>query len=706
MNIFFGKISGSFDHNQITEGYYQAPKDSSWFNGIVKGDFAYIIGGGKIQLWKAGDWKKSADGLDRMYFDILNADLNINIERFVAFKNFHINVPLIVKTSRSTAVEQKAFFPITFTEYDIFDYELFQDSENYRKIINRVSKTAVKENSLDLQFYFEGEELHLAPIAFCDEHLQGQFKGENLKLSGSGSRNKDKVIQKILFHQHNLHHFVDLKIQEVYDTFMCNYRIKDDSRKRNFWVVNGNEADKILYDIENNIFVMQQQYHNQQNTAVSGLLNKCIQIKDGDGVLLFNQNKYYAYGEFKSVDFDAPKTELLQNIRDNKAVIDADLITFSDAECYFEDTRSSNDFNGQYGQRLMINQWNGVHEDGVWVPGVGSETKMVNTTIMRLHDHRFYNKVVNILDGNNNYMKEEQLKELKNLLEFKKQIILQGPPGTGKTYTAKDLAEYIVKDELSLNEELQAQFIDTSNQIDIVQFHPSYTYEDFIRGIVSTAVAENIHYINKDKLFLDVVRKANNDHEKKPYILIIDEINRANLSAVLGELIYALEYRGERFKCMYPDSDNNYQIAVPENLYIIGTMNTADRSVGHIDYALRRRFAFYDVLPQVFNSKDFEKELFKIVSSLFVKDIKSQVSELTASSHLSLDFKDRPQDIWLGHSYFFRKTGVDFKLRIRYEIVPILQEYVKDGILNNTPEVHEIINKVLTYQGKDADTAD
>lgn len=174
----------------------------------------------------------------------------------------------------------------------------------------------------------------------------------------------------------------------------------------------------------------------------------------------------------------------------------------------------------------------------------------------------------------------------------------------------------------------------------------------------------------------------------KNYVLIIDEINRANLSSVLGELIYALEYRGESVDSMYAIDKNN-KLTLPPNLYIIGTMNTADRSVGHIDYAIRRRFAFVDVLPEILSINDFEKDLFVTVAKLFVKELDSQWE---SSSYLSPEFA--PKDVMLGHSYFIQQyekddrgnniidRPYDFKMRVKYEIVPILREYIKDGILN------------------------
>lgn len=169
--------------------------------------------------------------------------------------------------------------------------------------------------------------------------------------------------------------------------------------------------------------------------------------------------------------------------------------------------------------------------------------------------------------------------------------------------------------------------------------------------------------------------------KEKNYVLIIDEINRANLSSVLGELIYALEYRGEAIKSMY-SVDGNNELILPPNLYIIGTMNTADRSVGHIDYAIRRRFAFVDVLPKdlSFEMGDkFQKPLFEQVANLFI-------------TNLSPEFD--PKDVQLGHSYFIDKTdeGGSMQVRLLYEIKPILMEYVKDGILTGDGILQKIMD--------------
>ncbi|MBL7894833.1 MAG: AAA family ATPase [Bacteroidia bacterium] len=163
----------------------------------------------------------------------------------------------------------------------------------------------------------------------------------------------------------------------------------------------------------------------------------------------------------------------------------------------------------------------------------------------------------------------------------------------------------------------------------------------------------------------------------KNYVLIIDEINRANLPSVLGELIYALEYRGEPVKSIYKIADDG-SLVLPPNLLIIGTMNTADRSVGHIDYAIRRRFAFVEVLPsdevidQVVTDaalKQKSKTLYSSIASLFTKD------------KIASDFNAK--DVQLGHSYFLAQTEPELRRKLEFEIKPILREYLKDGILLN-----------------------
>jgi len=434
-------------------------------------------------------------------------------------------------------------------------------------------------------------------------------------------------------------------------------------------------------------------------------------------------------------------------------------------------------------------------------------------------------------------LKIQKMNSITDLLKYKKQIILQGPPGTGKTREAKELAFHVVfgkelgEDEITRKEGLRN--LESCKQYKIIQFHPSYTYEDFVRGIVAkpneegngllyeaenkllgefaleayknytdsnSLVLETPEEIFRKKLeiflenvsvsidesgefvigsdttakivgivndgfiysfekrkdikykllftdlfkihnsptpiektidvrdiakgylkmigkhpyyfkvykLIEAIKLVQNTKEEsvlKNYVLIIDEINRANLPTVLGELIYALEYRGEKVESMYT-VENESKLILPPNLYIIGTMNTADRSVGHIDYAIRRRFAFKDILP----SPDpitlpIAREKFKEVSGLFISnydDMDWSNPKPERSAYIASDF--RPEDVWIGHSYFLTKANDEnglsedeqLELKLRYEVIPILKEYMKDGVLLENEEVKQKINGLLS----------
>ena len=425
------------------------------------------------------------------------------------------------------------------------------------------------------------------------------------------------------------------------------------------------------------------------------------------------------------------------------------------------------------------------------------------------------------LQKNNDMSEDTTLDEAISVLKYKNQIIFQGAPGTGKTYIAKDIAEQLIYGSVSGDKRQQAERLKTNEQFKLIQFHPAYTYEDFVRGIVIETENGQPEYVTQNKilgefaarafkniedskksrsklaeeksfekkldeykerireeiaekkeypigktaariidvsdesfkfnyeesrviifnlLFSDLIKMHNSGQaftrvkdvsdfeltmkgkgsyyfllyneilnqkveevispeqvQEKDYVLIIDEINRANLPTVLGELIYALEYRGQKVDSMYA-VDGNKGLILPPNLYIIGTMNTADRSVGQIDYAIRRRFAFIDMLPKKIDVNGFEEELFQKVSELFIKSYEEYVSngKIEPSVYLSEEF--RPEDVWIGHSYFIMrdKEGNDIKeMRIKYEIIPILKEYLKDGIFNDKKEVERVINELL-----------
>ena len=172
----------------------------------------------------------------------------------------------------------------------------------------------------------------------------------------------------------------------------------------------------------------------------------------------------------------------------------------------------------------------------------------------------------------------EFVKEIETLLHDKKQVIFQGPPGTGKTYVAKELARYLAESE---------------DRVTLVQLHPSYAYEDFVQGFRPTTPKDGqAGFELRDGPLLKAAKRAEVE-SYADHFLVIDEINRGNLAKVFGELYFLLEYRDEKIVLQYSDEP----FSLPSNLYIIGTMNTADRSIALVDLALRRRFYFVEFHP-------------------------------------------------------------------------------------------------------------
>lgn len=251
------------------------------------------------------------------------------------------------------------------------------------------------------------------------------------------------------------------------------------------------------------------------------------------------------------------------------------------------------------------------------------------------------------------YMTEKRYENLVAVLQNKKNIILQGAPGVGKTFAARRLAWSIMGEK-------------DDSRIEFVQFHQNYSYEDFMMGYKPVEEGFELKY----GIFYRFCQKAANQPDKD-FFFIIDEINRGNMSKIFGELLMLIEkdYRGTKATLAY----NGLAFSVPQNLYIIGMMNTADRSLAMIDYALRRRFSFFEVEPG-FDSDGFIQYQ-NSLNSETLNELISKIKDL--NREISLD-KSLAKGFCIGHSYFCGRdvcTEEWLHSIVDYDILPMLREY-------------------------------
>ncbi len=258
------------------------------------------------------------------------------------------------------------------------------------------------------------------------------------------------------------------------------------------------------------------------------------------------------------------------------------------------------------------------------------------------------------------FMEEAQFRRIHDTIDRQRNLILQGPPGVGKTFIARRIAWSLVERR-------------DPRSVEMVQFHQSYAYEDFVQGWRPT---ETGGFTLRNGVFLEFCKRAEQEKETR-FVFIIDEINRGNLSRIFGELLMLIEAdkRGSDHAIPLTYSAHGERFSVPDNVYLLGLMNTADRSLAIVDYALRRRFAF-ETLEPAYRAPKFRKYLLGAhVARALVDRIEQKMSKL--NEHIR-DDKDLGPDFQIGHGYFMPKGSTDeqwYDNIVDTQIAPLLREY-------------------------------
>ncbi|HIP30451.1 MAG TPA: AAA family ATPase [Sulfurospirillum arcachonense] len=302
-------------------------------------------------------------------------------------------------------------------------------------------------------------------------------------------------------------------------------------------------------------------------------------------------------------------------------------------------------------------------------------------------------------------IEETDIKNISELLKIgNKAVILWGPPGTGKTYESMEVVKEILElKDGEKDEDIEQNYLfskkgepdNEKGYYEIIQFHPNYTYEDFIGGISPKIDGSKVSYELREGIFYKFC-KAASDKPKQKYIFIIDEINRAELSAVFGELLFALEYRGKSINLPHFGS-----FTIPENVYIIGTMNNVDKSLVTFDLALRRRFGFFKLMPKLDVLLDVLGDIVEEESlKRYVEKCKKLNEDMVNELSLGEDYQIG-QAYFLKIKDFLKENKEDKKVKITsfdlerlwvYNIEPLLEEYL--GMSMDDDEIKNELTKL------------
>ena len=743
MKIFFGKISSKEEFkDQIEHGYYST-SGTSMFNGIETGDYAFIVAGGRIQLWKASDWSVVGRRLD---FEVLIPDTGMDTKKLSAFRFFHLDIPLVVLTVRQTS--KRAFFPIQFTkeltETMLRNPATYQDTGNFRKIQIIDSEVQIDKSAMDI-FLYKKDKVSFA-FATNSSNVFAEFS-DNIHQFGSGQKKKDKTLAKIRDIKKLPHSFSfdEISILQLYDAFCCIYKstpnedqpeveLADEevnipvNHTKNIIFYGPPGTGKTYQTLSTTVKIIEPKFYQENASNREALKLKYNELKEKGVVDFVTFHQSFGYEDFvEGIKPIPPKTgdndtdQMIYDIEDGifKRICDS-----ARGNTKAKASISIKDFKGKYfkislggKQRPDIHDWC-LSEGYISISWGGNKSLKDLEGIQDWETFRdgFQKRFPDVV-AENRY----NIQAAYAFLNMRKGDMVIASKGN----LIVDAIGIVTDNKYEYKEDAPFEYYHF-RKVDWLVTNLNKPAELFSQKKLSQ---QTIYFLNNADIKKDLIDELLTPEDKKlqrNHVLIIDEINRGNISKIFGELITLIESDkriGEpnETEVKLPYSKKGF--TVPSNLYLIGTMNTADRSIALIDTALRRRFEFQEigVNPDLLSPGNLLVRLWKSESILNSDEFSSKESKLknllgvseydstkwnkikigvvkTIKSDYSEDFKDIQfkgvdlskllstlnerieflfdRDHAIGHAYFMGINSLEELNNVfRFKIIPLLQEY-------------------------------
>jgi 5-methylcytosine-specific restriction endonuclease McrBC GTP-binding regulatory subunit McrB len=724
MKIYFAKISNKLElGNQFDNGFYLSQKGSPAYgdlNGVninLGPIYVFVITKGKgIGLWKAINW---APDESKLHFEIILSETALSIKSLSAFKYFQLNTNLIVFTSRQS--KNKHFFEIkfqsNFTEDQLRNPNTYTNADNFRKI--QVSNIAIQVNTIyDLQLTKTSTGLTFQQPINSDNIVFQSFR-DNTSFSNGSRPRKDKVLLKInqVDSFPKIFPYDSISIRDIYDAFFCDYNEKLEEEV-------DDDSDEAYGNVKNNL-TMNEESLNQIlfGPPGTGKTYNTINL----AVELAYPNKFYEYKESDNdtteerVDKRKKLTDFFRkNLYDSKNNLHGRIAftTFHQSMAYEDFIEGIKPIDPkESGKEFLVYEVkDGIFKDFCKSAKAGKSDKTEKLSKDEFNSARFvklnftteneklakdcikynyitfYNDIPFDLREENQIAQHPKYKlekgDIKNLISpytpSKPLIVIITLNESECLGVGLVKGEYnFLKDKENKHIREKVEWIKSISFPTAHLLKPSETSKGKILFFNSKEIEENFFFPESK---IDI----SESNQKTNYVFIIDEINRGNIAQIFGELITLIEDtkregQDEGMKAILPYSKESF--SVPCNLYIIGTMNTADRSVEALDSALRRRFSFIEMMPDATVIKPALIPNTDINLQQLLTKINERLEVLLSKEHT------------IGHTYLLGIENInDLKCAFNNKIIPLLKEY----FYGDFGKISMVLGNYFVYQEKNA----